>query len=455
MHGMHTANTASGRERTARRHSRADKNMIRESNKHIWRMHTRTCVWCAGSLWIILYAVYDCTKDSSLSTFKSLPSKYMSSETGAYAERLECKPMRALYSNVVIFINIETSSECQDIPLRSCVTDTPASGSHKSALLVGKGLADCGLTVYFTNESANMSTVCAGIDCILRRPSSMDSPDTRSLAIIHGSMSDTRLRICELYDFQRLVFVGTNSGKEYSQLSGGLMRFQELIIKYNMLVAGKSHYHAAEMQFRLKTKTFVLYNPVSEYAYPRFLKASDVLKSKFIYISAPSKAMRHACKVLSALKRYNENVWMVSFRPKYAEDSSFPGACSSLITDKTLIIKEPASFAHILDEVSSSFSVLFPGGFVETFGNAHFESNCVGTPVLAEATGSLPEILQNPEAQLLPRGASIEDYVRRIKYWWTFGRPVVTCHTDKTLLNTMTPFFSELLSSVSAEESRN
>eukprot|EP00223_Ostreococcus_mediterraneus_P008787 CAMPEP_0179619726 /NCGR_PEP_ID=MMETSP0932-20121108/305_1 /TAXON_ID=548131 ORGANISM="Ostreococcus mediterraneus, Strain clade-D-RCC2596" /NCGR_SAMPLE_ID=MMETSP0932 /ASSEMBLY_ACC=CAM_ASM_000582 /LENGTH=300 /DNA_ID=CAMNT_0021488713 /DNA_START=348 /DNA_END=1250 /DNA_ORIENTATION=- len=291
-----------------------------------------------------------------------------------------------------------------------------------------------------------MSAVCAGIDCILRRPSSTVSLDTLSLVIIVGSLSDARLRICELYNFQRLVFVGTNLGRDYHHLSGGLMRFQQLITKYNILVAGKSHYHAAEMQRRLKTKTFVLYNPVSEYAHPKSLKASDVKKFKFVYLSAPSKALKHACEVLSALKRTNVNVWMVSFRPKYAINSGFPPECGSLITDRSLIIKEPTSLAHVLDEVASSFSVLFPGGYAETFGNAHFESNCVGTPVLAEATGSLPEILQNSEAQLLTRGASIEDYVRRINHWWTFGRPVVTCYTDKTLLNTMTPFFSELLS---------
>jgi len=209
----------------------------------------------------------------------------------------------------------------------------------------------------------------------------------------------------------------------------------------NFGIFAKSFWMAEKLQKDFKGfRIGVIHNPVNSYMDSKLPAASQGIvtdENKLVYLSALQKGLNAACQVLHELVRFHPSVYLTVFSPAYSSlevGKRFPEC--KLVQDH-LVIKGHAGLTELHRELASSFAVLFPGGYRETFGNSHVEANCLGIPVLAEATGSLPEVLEHSSEQLVLAGSNAQAYVDKLLFWWKYGRPHVSCsnyfHVEQTV----------------------
>ncbi len=386
------------------------------------------------------------SKLSSQQAALTLLQKQADNEETSHTDIQVCSRLREKYSDVIVFLRTPAVKECANLQLslEDCLVHQPTSGTEKSSLTFGSFFLRCGIPVSFVDQSSDQSISCKGSDDHMTHLAGLNFGST-SLAFIVGSLCDLRLAIYEKVNPLSTVYLGTNLKQDALNLKGGIDQFRDFLKERDVILMGMSFFHARFLQEYMNHAADVMYNPVSEYSHP-LPNSEPVLKEKFVYVSAPGKALVHACRVMLALQEVNPSVYLVVYRPAYSAEASIPAECLALTKNKTVIIKEPQGYETLSTEVATSFAAVFPGGYEETFGNAHFECNCVGTPVLAEATGALPEVLMHPELQLLRKSSTTREYVTRILHWWEFGRPLISCHTDKKLAQVMKPLLQKLLS---------
>lgn len=224
-----------------------------------------------------------------------------------------------------------------------------------------------------------------------------------------------------------------------------------------VIVFAPSAWHAAIEADALGCPVHALHPPLdrAHMAEPRSTGAIPVDPDKLVYMSAPSKGLQPACRVMRLVARVRPSAQLHVFVPGWASSQGL-GACRQL---RNVVWRGALGAAQLRRELRSAFAVLFPGGFRETFGCSHLEANCLGVPVLAEATGALAETLQQPSGsdesdeaadgahglnasaaaswdarweqaanpQLLAVGATDAQYTQRLHRWWRQGRPRVSC----------------------------
>jgi len=277
-------------------------------------------------------------------------------------------------------------------------------------------------------------------------------------------MSDARIDFFERVKAQSKavepVLLMTNVNQEWKS-AGPRYDCTKWIAENGVHVFGMSKYHAKQSQrnpkFPAGTKIGYLYNPVNSYMDDIAKKVNAdsslvVNKDQLIYVSALEKGLMPACEMLQEIRKARPSVRLVVHAPSYSAEAVIETPACQLVKDG-LDVRGAVSTEELARDTRSSFAVLYPGDsdgggttYRETFGNALVEANCVGTPVLADATGSLPEVLSAENALTdtnVRSGMSKEEYkqmyVDRLMGWYNKGRPQVSCSDQFHLEQTVRP----------------
>lgn len=282
---------------------------------------------------------------------------------------------------------------------------------------------------------------------------------SRVAFIIMGHITSKRLEL-----FRKVKARAKNVGscllmtnvRTFSNMCTNRVECEKWVDQDRVKVFGVSKWHADYFNSKQKMprggKAVYLYNPVSTYMDPVINRLACDLglvnqlvvdKNKLIYVSALGKGLQTACDVLSAIVKIRPSTRLVVFTPMYSNSSKGKatevGKC--LAVKDRLDVRPSVEIEELAREVKTSFAVLYPTFYKETFGMALVEANCLGTPVLGDAVAALPEVLSAANS-LLPREtrspeAYRQAHVDRLMSWYSHGRPQVSCpdwfHIDKVL----------------------
>ena len=194
-----------------------------------------------------------------------------------------------------------------------------------------------------------------------------------------------------------------------------------------VVMTGVSKYHlATERNFSSWKVDFAsyVYNPISV----PHVNDEHVDPSKLVYLSSPNKGLKVAIDIFSHMVHAKQNYTLYVFNPGYNKQN-----LAAYIPDDIknhVFVLGTVSLLDLSKHVKSAFAVFYPGNFEETFGNALVEANCHGTPVIHQAVGSLPEVLQNPESQLYRVSSPEEEaeaVMRLLDSWKSSKRPEISC----------------------------
>jgi glycosyltransferase involved in cell wall biosynthesis len=325
------------------------------------------------------------------------------------------------------------------------------------AILTDRNLSHASPALVSTQLSDGYSTK-SSVDQLLK--SSMPS-----LSIFVQNLAPDRLRLLSEMEKQTTstnVLVCHNVfGRQPSTVLNALVRHRFSLFAVSWWMAGEMSW--TEKCCRCDMQ--VLYNPVNTYT--TFLHGPNmstlVDADRLIYASAPSKGLDAACRILALAQTHRPTAFLEVYSPAYAagqlnqlkhakeapaRNVSGDGIRACFAVRDSLRIHGAKSADAMHQRLRHAFAVLFPGDFLETFGNAHLEANCLGVPVLARALGGLPEVLDSSTEQLLLSSASDDEFAARLGRWWAHGRPHVSCTGTKTIDRAVTPLLEAATSGV-------
>ncbi|MHB1155232.1 MAG: glycosyltransferase family 4 protein [Phycisphaerales bacterium] len=179
-----------------------------------------------------------------------------------------------------------------------------------------------------------------------------------------------------------------------------------------------------------------IYNPIGDDLRPDPPQVTPRDPDKLVFFSSPHKGLDQVLAAFALARRQLPNLKLHLANPGYLRDAD-----SS--TSGGIVPLGSLPQHQILQHVRQSFCVFYPQtSFLETFGCVFAEANAVGTPVLAAAIGSAPEVLSHPD-QLLdpctPRAAA-----DRLVQWRTQGAPHIAAR-DEFRISRILPQWLQLI----------
>eukprot|EP00963_Diacronema_lutheri_P002634 scaffold187_cov329-Pavlova_lutheri.AAC.4 len=266
-------------------------------------------------------------------------------------------------------------------------------------------------------------------------------------------------RTLHLYAGSNVIVMRTNirpkpTSKGFSSVSWKYLRRQ----MGTFLMYGKSKFHMEiEGNFKawLPDYASFVYNPIVISNEVAANPKARVRRNKLVFVSAASKGLVNAVEAFEYLDNQDPSYELFILSPGYSLHAAksvverFSKNNSSIMKKITIVGALNSSLFG--RHVASSLAVFYPGNYMETFGSALVEANCLGTPVLHEAVGSLPEVLCNPAAQLYTKPSASESLIHLqligsiVQHWRYSERPTVCCPQFSPRCNSSSPsclFFS-------------
>ncbi|MGE0491320.1 MAG: glycosyltransferase family 4 protein [Vulcanimicrobiota bacterium] len=200
-------------------------------------------------------------------------------------------------------------------------------------------------------------------------------------------------------------------------------RLLEMAQRYNFGIVTVSRHHRRWVldhertpdKAKLSHLIKAIYNPVPDYV--RAIRR-PVRRDKLVFFSSPHKGLAQVLSTFAHLHRRWPELRLYVANPGYLLDAPAAGG-------QEVIALGPLTHHQVLEQVAEAFCVLYTQSkFAETFGLVLAEANALGTPVLCHPLGAAPEILHQPDAQLVNADdpAAVE---ARLALWRTRGRPRV------------------------------
>lgn len=175
--------------------------------------------------------------------------------------------------------------------------------------------------------------------------------------------------------------------------------FQTLPVNIPVTFVCKSKWHMDHIRENIEKFTKAIpdiryiYNPVDTHI-DFSMEKINYDKNKLLFASSPHKGLEYTIKIFQAIRQKLPKLTLYVANPGYKKHNKpeIPG----------VVYLDRLSYGELQKHMKESLCLFYPNfQYPETFGCVVAEANYAGTPVLAHPFGALPEIMVEPEKQLV------------------------------------------------------